>query len=513
MEVTYEKDKFYIVCKFHQNGHLEDLDKRWSKAKKKWIVYDAALNRELLRALPANFSPEAKEALNNNPSFTMEGAVPVIQKTRPRPFQIKAIDKLLSVKMCALFAPTGSGKTKIMIDVIQSLYHAGKVEEIFIICPVSVMENWQQELDKHWYGEVPRHVLTITGIESYSAGGLFDRVKGTINDKTIVVVDESSRIKNPKAIRTDRLIQLATPAVYKYVMTGSPILNGTIDLFSQFKFLHIDIIGINTYIGFRNRYCIMGGYGGKKVVAYKKTHELMGKLHPYSYVIDKKEAMPDLPPQTFSPRIVKKSPEQARLIERIKEEMISESTDGEKKIKNALTKMLRIAQVAGGFTEDGIAVAGKNPKLEALKEIVDESPDEQIVIFVKHIAELNLLVSTLPEAEAIYGAVKPKARQEIIDRFQRGEIQYLVCQYQSGSIGLNMHAARICVYFSFDFSLEFWIQSMGRIARDGQERPMLYVPILMDGTVDRLVYRSLQNKQTVETAVRKALDSGTSLVY
>lgn len=518
MELAYDKDVFIVKCKFHENHFLEDLDKRWSKAKKHWRVYDADLNKRILKDIASKtrvvMSDEAKQKLNKTSVLKAEEPVTYVYKTDPLPFQIPATKFLLSVNYGALFAPVGSGKSKILIDVMQSLFMAGEISRVVIVGLVSIVDNWKDQIETHWKGEVPWEMFLITGVESYSQGNLYKMVKDVVTDTTLMLVDEGQKIKNPKSIRTSRIIELGEKAKKKYIMTGTPILNGNSDIFSQYLFLHPDIIGIKTFIGFRNRYCVMGGYENKKIIGYKNQEELMEKLKPYSFVIDKKEAMPFLPSQTFMIRKVKKTKEQERLITKLREELLSETLLGDKTVTNILTVMLRISQITGGFHEEGRHIDGPNPKLKELKDIIEESPDEQMVIFCRFLPEIHMLMEELPNSAGIYGAIKAQERNEIRKEFQAGKHKYLICQYQSGAVGLDMYAARICVFFSFDFSLEMWLQSIGRIARIQQKRPMIYYPLLMAGTADYLIYRALGEKQEIADYVKEKLkEGGLALLY
>ena len=511
MIVDYEKDRFFIYCKFASNHLLEELDKRWNNKRRCWLVYDSGINRQIIRSKLASRAEVTPVAAKNLEEITPEyESIPMLQKTEPLPFQIPATKKLLSLPHCALFAPVGSGKTKIAIDVAHSLWYAGKVNKVLIIGLVSIIENWKMEIEKHWLGEIPWDKIAITGVESYSQGSLYSKILAWVDKQTVMIVDESSKIKNYKAIRTEKITNIGRAAGYRYAMTGSPLLNSELDLYAQFNFLNPEIIGISTHIGFKNRYCVSGGFQNKKVIGYKRQDELISNLAPYSFVIDKKEAMPHLPSQTFTPRKGSVTAEQKRLIERIKKEMISESkSKGDKVIQNILTKMLRISQIAGGFTEDGLPIDGPNPKLNMIHDILDDSPDEQVVYFVRFIPELKMLGEKLGDCQVIHGAVKPVERQQIVNSFQAGNFRNMVCQYQSGAMGLNMDAARLCVFYSFDFSLEMWIQSVGRIARTTQTRPMVYFPLLLEGSLDSFTYRVLQGKEEMEQAVKRALASGS----
>ncbi len=515
MELDFDGEVFTVKCRFQENYKLEALDARWSKPKKHWRVYNSKFNRQVLRTIQFTyFSKPAEDALYALEEELELKDVDLIQFTTPRPFQTPAAKKMLSLKYCALFSPVGSGKTKIAIDVLQSLYIPGRINKILIIGLVSIIGNWGDELKKHWVGnDPPMESIWITGIESYSAGKLAAEVEQWVDGKTAVLIDESSKIKNSKAIRTEKVTKIGARAGYRYIMTGSSILNGEIDLYSQFNFLHPDIIGIVTEIGFKKRYCIYGGYGDKKVIGYKRQEELLENLQPFSFVISKEEAMPHLPPQTFSPRRIPPSAEQKRLIKKAIDELKVEIKDDngqtmDKRIKNALTVAMRISQIAGGFNADGERIKGVNPKLEALKDILEDSPDEQVVIFTRFIPELKMLWEELKGSIAIYGGIDREHRHQIVKDFQAGKHRIIISQYKVGALGLNMDAARLCSHYSLDFDLENWIQSVGRIARTTQTRPMTYFPLLLQGSVDASMYRSCLAKESFGKAVERALITG-----
>lgn len=514
MELDFDGEVFIVRCRFQENYKLEALDMRWSKPKKHWRVYNSRLNREILRKIQFKYFSESAEKALFSADDSSELDLKPIMFTEPRPFQIPALNKMISLKYCALFAPVGSGKSKIGVDVLQSLFLANKVDKILIVGLVSIIENWKDELRKHWVNnDPPFDNIWITGIESYSAGKLAGEVEQWVDNRTVVLVDESSKIKNSKAIRTEKIHNIGKKAGYRYIMTGSSVLNGEIDLYSQFNFLNEDIIGISTLIGFKKRYCIYGGFEGKKIIGYKRQEELLANLIPYSFVITKEEAMPHLPSQTFSPRSLPATDEQKRLIKKIVDQLKTEVINDrgevmEKRIKNVLTKILRISQVAGGFLEDGTRIKGANPKLEAVKDILEDSPDEQLVVFTRYVPELLLLGEQIKDSTIIYGRVDREERHKRVQAFQRGEIRVIISQYKVGALGLNMDSARMCSHFSLDFDLENWIQSVGRIARTTQIRPMVYFPLILKGSADAMMYRSLQGKESISKAVERALMTG-----
>lgn len=514
MELDFQDGVFILTCRFNDNYLIENLDKRWSKPYRHWRVYDSRINVDLMSKIKFKYiSPVAQRQINTRGQKPEMNVVPIMY-TEPRVFQDKALKKMVSLKYCALFAPVGSGKSKIGVDVAQSLWYAGKIDKILIIGLVSIIENWKDELHKHWKdNSPPMENIRITGIESYSAGKLAGEVLEWVNDRTLILVDESSKIKNFSAIRTEKVTAIGAKAGYRYIMTGSSILNGEIDLYSQFNFLHSDIVGISTLVGFKKRYCIYGGFEGRKIIGYKRQEELLENLTPYSFVITKEEAMPHLPSQTFSPRNIPASPEQKRLITKVIDELKIEvkNSRGEtidKKVKNALTKIIRISQIAGGFDAERNPIKGPNPKLDALMDILDDSPDEQMVVFTRYIPELLMLSQKIKDSSVIYGDIDREERHRRVKNFQEGKFRVIISQYKVGALGLNMDSARMCSHFSFGFDLEEWIQSVGRIARTTQTRPMVYFPLILKGSADAMMYRAVQNKESVGKAVERALMTG-----
>ncbi len=162
-------------------------------------------------------------------------------------------------------------------------------------------------------------------------------------DADLVIADESQRIKTHDAEQSKALHRLGDKARYKMILSGTPVQNEAIDIFSQYRFLDPTIFGSNFY-AFRGRYCEMGGFNRKQVVGYRDLDQLIKKEHSVAYRVTKEEAL-DLPEQTFENRYITLSKKERDLYDRLRRDSFAELSDGGRiTATTVLTKLLRLQQ-------------------------------------------------------------------------------------------------------------------------------------------------------------------------
>jgi len=186
-------------------------------------------------------------------------------KTKPYQHQLTALEKSWNRETYAYFMEMGTGKTKVLIDNVAMLYDKGKIDGLLVIAPKGVIGTWyNQELPAH----LPDHIENVTvmwqaninkkqqeklktlfkietalhifimNVEALSTDkGLKFAKKFLLSHKTLLTIDESTTIKNPKALRTKNIIQIAEMAKYRRILTGAPVTKNPLDLFSQCFFL------------------------------------------------------------------------------------------------------------------------------------------------------------------------------------------------------------------------------------------------------------------------------------
>ena len=182
-------------------------------------------------------------------------------KTKPYAHQITALEKSWNKETYAYFMEMGTGKTKVLIDNAAMLYDKGKIDGLLIVAPKGVVKTWyEQEIPTHlpdhiekvsvlWQANITKtqqekldelfepesvlHILTMN-VEAFSTTkGTEFAHKFLSCHNTLMVIDESTTIKNPSAKRTKNILKLSTEAKYRRIMTGSPVTKNPLDLYSQ----------------------------------------------------------------------------------------------------------------------------------------------------------------------------------------------------------------------------------------------------------------------------------------
>jgi len=192
--------------------------------------------------------------------------------------------------------------------------------------------------------------------------------------RAMMVVDESTRIKSPSAKQTKACIKLGKLAKYRRILTGTPITQAPLDVWAQCAFLDLDLLGFRSFYAFRNRYAVIrqrhipGRRPFQEIVGYRKLDELKAKLDRFSFRVTKDECL-DLPDKIYQRVPVELSPAQRRIYDAIRKEVRAELSDGNVTTMQALTKLLRLQQVIGGYVtyDDGesqpIADCQKLPRM------------------------------------------------------------------------------------------------------------------------------------------------------
>jgi SNF2 family DNA or RNA helicase len=237
-------------------------------------------------------------------------------KTKPYEHQLDALEKSWNKETFAYFMEMGTGKTKVLIDNAAMLYDKGKINGILIVAPKGVIGTWyNQELPTHlpthivsktvlWQATINQkqqdkldtlfetgedlHIL-IMNVEAFSSEkGVVFAAKFLNCHKTLMAIDESTTIKNPKAKRTKNIISLSKLSKYRRILTGSPVTKNPLDLYSQCEFLDPFLLNFASYYSFRNRYAEMkqvnvAGRTIQLVSGFKNLGELSDSVKNFSY--------------------------------------------------------------------------------------------------------------------------------------------------------------------------------------------------------------------------------------
>ena len=258
-------------------------------------------------------------------------------KTEPYQHQQLAYDNSWQTPSYALFMEMGTGKTKVAIDTMGTLFTEGKINTALIIAPKGVYSNWvNKEIPQHLSDHVKVDLLLWQPNQTQKfkkrlkevARGTDNSVlrilvmntealstqKGTkvaqrfleVNPDNFVVVDESTSIKNRNAQRTKNIVKLGKVAKYKRILTGSPITKTPMDLYAQCEFLGSSLLGFESYYAFQGRYAVVqqrkfGARSFQQITGYRNLEELNQKLEGFSHRVLKEECL-DLPKKVYMTR-------------------------------------------------------------------------------------------------------------------------------------------------------------------------------------------------------------------
>ena len=462
-------------------------------------------------------------------------------KTKPYAHQLTALEKSWNRETYAYFMEMGTGKTKVLIDNVALLYYKGKVNGALIIAPKGVVVTWyNQEIPTH----LPKHIenvcvlwqSNITKEQSRKLGTLFktgeelhflimnvealSTTKGTdfarkflSSHNTLMAIDESTTIKNPKAKRTKNIIKLSELAKYRRIMTGSPVTRNPLDLYSQCQFLSPWLLDFQSYYAFRTRYAIMktANISGRQiqlVAGFQRLAELSEKLKPFSYRVLKADCL-DLTDKIYMKRQIKLSPDQNKLYEQMRKEALATLNGKRVTTVNALTQLMRLHQITcGHFTsDDGTTQPIKNNRIDELMDVLEEI-EGKAIIWAHYQYDINTIIKEVEKVHGpgsivdYYGLTPQDERQENIKKFQNDDkCRFIVGTPQTGGYGITLTAANTVIYYSNGYDLEKRLQSEDRAHRIGQQKSVTYVDILADETVDEKIVKSLRKKINIASEV------------
>jgi len=459
-------------------------------------------------------------------------------KTKPYAHQVEALEKSYDKKNYAYFMEMGCGKSKVLLDNIYWLWENKEIDTAIIIAPKGVYMNWKNS-------EIPIHLLEDMDADIYtwkanptqaekrhlSLGAtkrdkfriLLMNIESFVTKKApvflesfthrsefMVAIDESTTIKNIKAKRTKAVMKFGATAKYKRILTGSPITQSPLDLYSQCAFLSKSLLGYDSYWSFQGRFAIvkqqrMGNMSFNQVVGYKNLEELTQKLKFFAHRTTKKEAL-DLPDKIYTTRQVDLTSTQIDQYISMKKTSVIYLEDGNMvSAPEVMTRLLRLQQLLCGYlvNDDGETVEIANNRIKVMMEVIEEM-DGKVIIWSRFRYDIRKIKKELEttygsgSVVTYYGDTSQEDRDSAIHNFQTNpETRFFISNAQTGGRGITLTAASNVIYYSNDFNLESRKQSEDRCHRIGQHKPVLYVDLVCPNTVDVHIVKSLLQKDKI----------------
>jgi SNF2 family DNA or RNA helicase len=271
-----------------------------------------------------------------------------------------------------------------------------------------------------------------------------------------------------------------------------------LNVYPQYRFLDPGIFG-TSFVRFRQRYAVMGGFGGHEIKGYQNEDEFNKKM--YSIAFHAGPEVLDLPPYHHVIRTCKLGKDATIIYRDLEKELVADIDGGQVTVTNALTRLLRLQQITGGYItpETGArSILIDTSKRELLSDILEDiDPREPLVIFARFKADLDTIREVVEARESGNKYGELSGRYDDFKTWNMGEVDILGVQIQAGGVGLDMTRAKTAIYYSVGFSLDQFEQSLARVHRPGQTESTTFLHLLVEGTVDEKVYQALKERKDV----------------
>lgn len=453
--------------------------------------------------------------------------LPMPVKVKPFDHQHKAFDFVCDLfgltsfeeksSGAALLMEMGTGKSLVGVSIAGILSGFSLIDRVLIVCPLSIMGVWEDELSR--FADYPYSVTLLRGTMQKKKALLASLPRSDLqivvtNYETmwrmelelqkyhagLIIADEGHRLKDGTSRQSKAMHRLGDKADYRLLLTGTAISNKELDIYSEYRFAAPQVFGKSFY-AFRGRYFYMGGYGGY-VPQFKKEmmDDFLQRLHSIAFRVRKDECL-DLPPITEEVRAVDLEPKAAKLYAQIEEESYAAFRDSEVTVFNVLTQILRLSQITGGHLtdDDKAGHVVSTAKLDALSDIIESMQEEEkkLVVMARFVPELDDIEAMLVKKRIGYACVRGgvKERAEEVRRFQEDDdCRIFLGQIQAAGMGLTLTAASTMVFFSLDYNMANFDQAKARIHRVSQTENCHYIYLCCRNTIDNKVLRSLRDK-------------------
>lgn len=437
-------------------------------------------------------------------------------------FQQDAVNLIKDKEYFAIFHEQGLGKTKIAIDLIFDWLEFNKVDSVVIVCDKILVKNWIDELDFH--GNLPPITLTNDKEDNFykfnTPGFIYicnyELIRSSVdsfeaffkNRKIGIILDESTKIKNPNAKISKALHHLAKFTEKRLIMTGTPVANRPYDYWSQIYFLDFgQRLGTN-YESFKDDYDLgndLYDSYSSQLIFKNALSELREKLSDCHIRETKKTAGIELPGKRFIEIAVEMDSYQEKLYQDMQIELSTDILkDGklvEENVEVILKRLLRLNQVCSNAALIDDAYIKNPPKFEETIKIVNKAIQEKskVIIWTNFIKNVEFLSTKIGiNAVGIHGQIDIADRNDLIKKFKTDDlINVLVATPGVAQQGLTITEANYAIFFDRDFSLDSYLQAQDRIHRMSQEKTCYIYKLLTKNSIDYWIDSLIEAKKIV----------------
>ena len=423
-----------------------------------------------------------------------------------RDYQEQAADFLYEHDRAMILAPVGAGKTAITLTAMQDILADGYAMRFLVLAPKRVCTDvWPVEAPKWAPGctlavavGTPKQRLAALQSGAQIIVSNYDNIQWLAEQNlahiNAIVFDELTKLKNPSGARFKALNKVIGDVAIRWGLTGSFTSNGLEDVFGQCKIVDQALLGRAKGAFMQQYFICTNREFGDWTPRRGALEQVMSRIKPATFVLEPGEYKDKLPPlHTVELRCQM----DMKQYDTLKKDFVLMSPDVV--AVNAAVVTQKLQQLSSGFLYTDKGPVWMSPhKFDRLEELLEENQHANTLIvyqYKEELAELKrrLKVTTLEDDRAI-------------ERWNAGQVRLLAVHPKSAGHGLNLqHGGCHLVFLSLPWSLELYEQTVGRLHRSGQQRPVWCYVMLTDKTVDQKIWTALHDKQDLSTIALEAL--------
>lgn len=430
-------------------------------------------------------------------------------------FAVDRQSSLLAMKM-------GHGKSLTTLALLEQ-WDARKV---LVLCPKSVVAAWPEQFRRHvdtpWticpldQGSVAQRVklaeqalatservVVIVNYDAAIQSAMAALLKRQRWD--VLVCDESHRLKSPRGVTSKLARDLGRRATRRLCLTGTPMPHSPLDIWAQARVLGETNLG-SSYVSFRGEYSVPHPVFPSKPLRFIRLDQLEQRMATFTY--RSPDDAVELPEATHVTRTFDLSPSARRLYRELEKEFTTtldayQQGDQTVTASNVLTKVIRLQQITSGHlkTDEGEIVTVDDGKQRLLSDILEDL-DEPVVAFCRFRHDLDVVQAVAAQHGRPYRELS--GRQNDLAQWQ-ADGGVLGVQIASGGVGIDLTKARVCVYVSKSYALGEYDQSLARVHRPGQTRPVLYLHLIANDSIDEKIERALTERRDLVESLLEGL--------
>ena len=435
-------------------------------------------------------------------------------------YQYEAFQAIKDLPYAAIMHEQGLGKTKIAIDLLLYWLEHREIDTVLIVTKKTLVKNWVNEFSEHtnlrprvlsnnkgdnFYVLNSTARVIVTNFETVS--GEKSRMKLFLKTRKVaIIIDESTKIKNPESKLTQDFFELAPLFTIKVIMSGTPVANRPYDIWAQIYFLDL---GKNLGSDFKSfkRDCDLSNDLNedekKRKVFENSVASIFDKIKSFSVRETKNSGIISLPSKVYHDVLIPFERKQFEMYERLREEMkLVLLKDGVQLIdesEDIIKRLLRFVQITSNpkLIDDAYReVSAKEIYLdELIKKILDRG--EMAIIWSIYTGNIDYFHKKYKE----FGAVKITGKMNISERncsvelFKNKEAKLLFATPQSAKEGLTLTVANNAIFYDRGFNLDDYLQAQDRIHRISQKKDCNIYNLMVENSIDVWVDYLLKAKQ------------------